>query len=762
MLDRIVLKEHQMFMVCDGNGDVASHNVDGHGLYWLDTRFLSLYALSFGAWRPQLLSASGEHNFMTTLQFANLAFQTSDGRDVPPRSLSIRRNRFLHAALHERVGIFNYNSFPVSLTLELSFGSDFRDMFDIRGYARRSKHGEIDSPRLDERDVVLGYTGLDGARRETRVRFDREPTRVDVHEPDPLPEGAVELIPGISGHGDPRAEVPIRPPTATAVFDLTVPPGRYDAITFEVIPSQGDQHPTGPADASLDASFSIMRQSYVEWEDTCTSITTDDEMVNAVLSRSLHDLRLLSDHVEDGYLPSAGIPWFSVPFGRDSLITAIQTLCLQPDLARATLKFLARHQGREVNDWRDEQPGKILHEIRLGELAVLGQVPHTPYYGSVDATPLYIIALGEYVRWTGDLDLVKDLRPNLEAALAWIEQYGDLDGDGYFEYLCKSSRGIRNQGWKDSADAVTHRDGAIAEPPIALAEVQAYVYGAWSAAADMLDLLGEPDRAVQLRYRTHDLRQRFQRDWWSEHDRFFAMALDDRKRPVQTVTSNVGHCLWAGMLDDDSARIVGARVVRDDMLCGWGIRTLSSLEPSFNPMSYHNGSVWPHDNSLVIAGLKRYGLDAEAVHVAEELLDAALRFPLYRLPELYCGFARDRRYYSMPAQYPVSCSPQAWAAGSAFLIVQSLLGLRADALAERLVLRPTLPRGINMVQVRNMRIGKHRVDLEVHRSGDGVHVDVTKAAPVAVVVEGPVAADRHALPHNGAVQSAPTSLPSRS
>ena len=737
MLDRIVLKEHQMFLVCDGSGDIAAHNVDGQGLYWHDTRFLSLFELSLDAGRPQLLSSSGEHNFMMTLQFANQAFQTADGQKVPPRSLSIRRNRFLHAALHERVGIFNYNAFPVPVTLSLTFGSDFRDMFDIRGYARRSKHGAIDRPRLDGQDIVLGYDGLDQMRRETRVRFDQEPASILVHDPDPIPAGLLETLPGISGAGDPRAEAPIRPPTATAVFALVLQPGQYANITCEVQVSQGEITPTNGGPGSLDTAFSAMRNSYREWEETCTEITTDDEIINAVLKRSLHDLRLLSDRIEHGYLPSAGIPWFSVPFGRDSLITSLQTLCLQPDIARASLLFLAEHQGRAVNDFRDEQPGKILHEIRLGELAALGDVPHTPYYGSVDATPLWVMTLGEYVRWTGDRELAEQLRPNLEAALNWIDEYGDVDRDGYVEYLCRSTRGIKNQGWKDSADSMRHRDGQQAEPPIALAEVQGYVYAAWMAASDLYALYGEPERARGWRQRAADLRTRFQQDWWSETDQFYVMALDSQKRPLETVSSNVGHCLWTGLLDDGPAWSVGDRLVREDMLCGWGVRTLSSLERSFNPMSYHNGSVWPHDNSIIVAGLKQYGMDERALQVAEQLLAAAVRFPLYRLPELYCGFARDHRYYSMPAQYPVSCSPQAWAAGSVFLVIQSLLGLRVDAAAERILLRPTLPTGINVLRVKNLHIGKHRVDFDVRREDGTLKVDVTQAAPVAVVVEPP-------------------------
>ena len=734
MLDRHVLKEHQMFLVSDGRGDIAAHNVDGQGLYWRDTRFLSLYELRLGTGQPQLLSSTGEHNFMTTLQFGNPAFQTADGQNVPARSISIRRNRFLHSALHERVGMFNYNRFPVRVRVSLTVGSDFRDMFDVRGYATRSKHGQIDPPRLDGDVVMLGYTGLDGVRRETRIHVDRAPSEVLV-EGASQQDGGLRTLPGISGAGDPRVESGIRPPTATLHFDLTLAPGRHDALTIEVVPCAGGERPIEAADTSLDAAFAVMRTSYADWEDHCTSITTDDEVVNAVVHRSLHDLRLLSDHIPEGYLPSAGIPWFSVPFGRDSLITALQTLMLQPDIARATLLFLAEHQGKVVNDFRDEQPGKILHEIRLGELATLRAVPHTPYYGSVDATPLWLVALGEYLDWTADWEVAERVRPNVEAALGWIDEYGDVDGDGFVEYVSRSTNGIRNQGWKDSHDSIGFRDGRLAEPPIALAEVQGYVYAARIAAARYFERFGERERAERLRAQARELRARFAERWWLPQERFFALALDREKRLVPSVSSNVGHCLWAGLLDDAAAMAVAERLMREDMLCGWGIRTLSSMETTFNPMSYHNGSVWPHDNSLIVAGLKRYGFDVEASRVAREVLDAAIRFPGYRLPELYCGFARDRRYYSMPAQYPVSCSPQAWAAGSVFLMLQALLGLRADADAERVLLRPRLIPNLNRVEVRRLRVGPHLLDLDVVRDGDQVRVDVLSSGGLGIVVE---------------------------
>ena len=743
MLERTVLKENEIFLVSDECGDIAAHNVDGQGLYWRDTRFLSLYELTVDGGRPQLLSAAGEHNFMTNLQFANAGFVTAEGRAVPARTISIRRNRFVHGGLHERIGLFNYNRFSVRLRLVLAFGSDFRDMFDIRGYARRTGHGAIEAPCQDGDSIVLGYGGLDGIRRSTTVWFDRAPDQVRIEETLEQPRDGVEKTPGISGAGDPRAEASIRPPTATATFDFEVAPGAFESLTAQIVPRiDGREETVHATTPSLDSEFVVMRESYEQWEASCTRISSDHELFNAVLRRSLHDLRLLSDRMASGYLPSAGIPWFSVPFGRDSLITAMQTLALQPEIARATLHFLARQQGKEINDWRDEQPGKILHEVRLGELARLGRVPHTPYYGSVDATPLFLVALGEYLRWTGDWGLGRELRPNVELALRWIDDYGDADGDGYVEYLCRSDRGIPNQGWKDSADAVSHRDGRPARPPIALAEVQGYVYRAKTAMADYFDTLSEPARGKELRRQAAELRAGFARDWWLESEGCFAMALDAEKRPVATVSSNPGHCLWAGLLEDEEARRLGQRLMAEDMLCGWGIRTLSTREPTFNPMSYHNGSVWPHDNSLIIAGLKRYGMDDLAMHVADEVVDAAVRFPLFRLPELYCGFTRDRRYFSMPARYPVSCSPQAWAAGSVFLIVQAMLGLQPDADAGVLTVRPTLLGRVGRLSVRNLRVGGHAVDLECFQDEGGPRVEIERSDPIDVVVEAPLVLSR--------------------
>lgn len=743
MLDRLVLKENQTFLVSDPGGDIRFGNDDGQGLYWQDTRFLCAFELRVNGESPQLLAAAGEHNFMSNLQLANPSMVQADGTHISARTVSIRRNRFLHNGLHERLGFFNYNPHDVVLDVILRVASDFRDMFDVRGYLRRTEFGHINAPEITDDSVCFTYTGLDGTERESMVRFDRPAADIVPHTPKP---GArwERGLPGISGAGDPRIDTAVEPAWADVHFQLRVPPSQYRAITITVEPRIRRELPAAllTADLTLDDEFLLIRDSYASWTASCTKITTDNEMVNAVIRRSVNDLRLLSDQVPDGFIPSAGIPWFSVPFGRDSLITSLQTLPLHPNVAYATLRFLAEHQGHKLDGFRDEEPGKILHEIRLGEAAALGQVPHTPYFGSVDSTPLFLITLSEYLRWTGDLDFGRSMRPIVERALEWIDRYGDLDGDGLVEYQSQSSTGIRNQGWKDSHDSIAFRDGRPVDPPIALCEVQGYVYDAKLRMAEYFTLIGESQRGEQLVREAESLQRRFQEAFWLPDERFYAMALGPGKEHVRSIGSNAGQALWSGIIDDPYVDGVVHRLMEDDLRCGWGVRTLSSHEPTFNPMSYHNGSVWPHDNSLIVAGLKRAGHDREAAVVAGEVLDAAVRFPSFRIPEVYCGFARDRRYFSMPAQYPVSCSPQAWAAASVFLIIQSVLGLQINAFQRRLTLRPFLPNGLRVVHLENLRVAGHSLDMWVRQTGDRVDVETSGASSLDVIVHQAAEAER--------------------
>jgi len=738
VLERSVLKEGQLFLVADRGGDIKPLNLEGQGLYYRDMRHLSLFEMDIMGTRLTLLGSAGELNFMSTLQFANDTLLGPSGAVIAePRTISIRRNRFLHDRLHERLGLVNYNPHPVELVVRFTFGSDFRDMFEVRGYySDGHERGEVRPIEVLDDGVQLAYSGEDGVERRTRVTFDPEPHHVEILNDRLRKLGQAEALPGLGQWTDPREEGRVIPPIAAAVFHIALPPMQARSVTITITPEASDAPrrvrlaPSPESDAergrALDHAFVGIRDSYEAWRSASTHIETDHELFDQLLRRALRDLRLLVDDVEGDLVPTAGIPWFAVPFGRDSLITAVQTLCLQPAIAAGTLRFLARHQGTEVNDFRDEAPGKILHEVRTGELAKLRKVPHSPYYGSVDSTPLFLVTLGEYVTWTGDLDLARQLLPNAEAGLAWMDQYGDVDGDGFLEFQTRSSEGMRNQGWKDSPDSATHRDGHLAEPPIALAEVQAYRYAAHREMAHLYARLGQAAREREQRAAAERVRAQFlERLPLADADGpFWAMGLDGAKQPIETITSNPGHALWCGLLRGDEARAATERLLKDDMLCGWGLRTLSSKARSFNPMSYHNGSVWPHDNALIALGMKRAGCDAAAREVASQVFEAGLRFPGSRLPELWCGFARDQRYQSTPAQYPVSCSPQAWAAGSAFMLLQALLGLEADAFERVVRLRPLLPTWLGRISLRKLRVAGSQVDLDVVRQGHRTMVDI--------------------------------------
>ena len=737
MLDRLVLKENEIFAVTDRDGNIRAQSADGQGLYLGDTRFLSLFDFSIDDVPLQLLSSAGELNFTSTLQLANLPATLSDGAHLPARTLSVRRNRFIDNGLHERIGLLNYGGRALTVELRLTFGADFRDLFDVRAYAERTQRGLVETPEASGDVIRLKYLGRDQVPRTTVIDFDRVPDRVDLLNPEaqaigPPPEHLTSEL-----ESDPRTESGRTPPLAQASFTVTLAPRGRWSVAVHVAPVVGVQPKPPPPAPLLDDSFGRILDRYREWEAGCTRITTDHELLNQLILQSLHDLRLTMNRAETGLLPVAGIPWFAVPFGRDSLITALQTLCLTPDIAYGTLRFLAAYQGKAVDPWRDEEPGKILHEIRSGEMAALREVPQTPYYGSADATPLFVYVFTELVRWTDDWELADALRPNIERALEWIRTYGDVDGDGLVEYRSRSPKGIRNQGWKDSFDAVCFPDGQLAEPPIAMAEIQGYCYGAEARMAPLFRRWGEKEKAEACERSAAMRKRRFDEAFWLEREGFYAEALDREKRPVPAMTSNPAHCLLMGMLDGPRADAFVERLMREDMLCGWGIRTLSSDYPTFNPMSYHNGSIWPHDNSIVAAGLQRSGYAVAALRVIQETFEAGLRLPGYRVPELYCGFSRDRRYQSSPAAYPVACSPQSWAAGAVFLMLQHLIGIEPALSERRLVLRPSLLPSLNEVHFADMRLGEQKVSIHVWRSGQDIRCEVDGANGLEVVIDQP-------------------------
>lgn len=722
------LKENEIFAITTADGDITARG-EGLGLFFRDTRFLCVYELELEGVPLQLLASSGELNFMSSLQFTNAAAELPDGMPLPARTLSVRRNRFVDRGLHERIGVFNYNAFPVVLRVGLTVGSDFCDMFDVRNSTRPAARGWESEPELHGPTIRLRYTGLDGVVRSTRIDFDRTPFSTETTPP-PSPSPRGERAADPDGRADPR-----RPPyLVRSTFEAVIQPRSSWALSLHVAPMVDSANGQGSF-PSLDDSFGRVLLAHEEWEATCTRIWTDNQLLNALIRQSLHDLRLTINQTPAGLIPVAGIPWFSVPFGRDSLITSLQTLCLNPEVAVGTLRFLARYQGKEIDPWRDEEPGKILHELRSGELAALREVPHTPYYASIDATPLFLYLMGQLLRWTGDWALASTLRENLDAALGWMQGYGDQDGDGLLEYANRSPAGMRHQAWKDSHDAVQFPDGQSAEAPIAPVEVQAYAYAAEIEMARLHDHWGHGERTKQLQASADRRRNAFEQAFWMEAEGFYAQALDARKMPVRAITSNPGHCLLMGIMPDDRAAAVARRLLEDDMLSGWGIRTLSANYPTFNPMSYHNGSVWPHDNSLVVAGLRHTGHEAAALRVTEQILDAGVRLPQYRLPELYCGFSRDRRYQAAPAAYPTACSPQSWAAGAVFLMLQHMIGLEPDLPSGRLRVRPALLPCIGEIHFEGMRLGSRRVSIHVWREQGDVRLAVDGASGLQVTAE---------------------------
>jgi glycogen debranching enzyme len=707
----LVLKEDEVFIVSDDAGNVTRETAEG--LYYHDTRYLSLFNLKVNGQELELLNSSGEQNFMANLEFANLYFTLADGTRVRTQTIKFERNRFIMDGMYEHLKITNFNRFSVPLTISLTLSADFRDMFDIRGFPR-AQYGVIQTPEWNGKQLAFRYRGADNVETSCQVSFDREPDNVDISLPEQQVSAAVESGTIAPNLVNPAEQVVINAPTVTLTWNIEAAPQVEIGLGMRVYP---DELKARSSNASYDNMVDELNRRYQQWDEQSSQISCNEELFNRLLGRSSQDLRMLMELQPDGsYFPDAGIPWFACPFGRDSLFTAYQTLMLNPGIAVGTLRYLAKHQGSEVNDWRDEQPGKIVHEMRFGEMARLNLVPHGAYYGSVDSTPLFLMLFVETMRWLDDDKLYDELLPHIDRALEWIDKYGDLDGDGFVEYQQRSERGIRNQVWKDSEDSTEFPDGAFAEPPVAAVEVQGYVYAAKQGLAALFARKGRAEQAARLQQQADEMKRHFNAAFWMPDLGFYAQALDRDKQPVPTISSNPGHCLFAGIIDADKAEQVVRRLMQPDMASGWGIRTISSSDPNYNPMSYHNGSIWPHDNSLIVAGMKRYGFHDEANAIVSQMFEAAMRFRYYRLPELFCGFSREGRYHSRPSEYPVSCSPLAWAAGATLLFTQSIIGLQPDAHAGKLTLSPHLPTWLNTLRVCNLRIGERRIDLLINRA----------------------------------------------
>jgi glycogen debranching enzyme len=684
------LKHDDTFVVLDSHGDIGASAGGPDGLFNADTRYLARLELVLDEVQPLLLGSNlRDDNSALTVDLTNPDVYRGGRLVLRKDMLHIVRTIFLwRGAAYQRVGVQNHSEDPASFDLTLLFDNDFADLFEVRG-ERRQRRGSGSSKLLGPSDVVLDYVGLDEKLRVTALQFDPRPTRLAVN---------------------------------AATYHLDLAPQQVRSLFVTVSCNKQTISKPVPFFRGLLAHRREMRQS----TRGATSIETSNDIFNEVLCRSMADLNILMTDTAQGRYPYAGIPWYSTTFGRDGIITALQMLWVDARVARGVLKRLALYQARTVDPLADAEPGKILHEMRGGEMAALREVPFAQYYGSVDATPLFVLLAGLYVERTGDEKTLAELWPSIEAALSWIDGPGDPDKDGFVEYRRASEQGLANQGWKDSYDAIFHADGRLAQGHIALAEVQGYVFAGKRLAALCAMRLGFAERARQLEAEAQRLAERFEEAFWCEELGIYALALDGTKEPCRVRTSNAGQLLFTGLVREERARIVAADLMRPDFFTGWGIRTVARGEARYNPMSYHNGSIWPHDNALIALGLARYGLKHSVEQVFKALFDAATYMDLRRLPELFCGFRREKG--RGPTLYPVACAPQAWASATPFTLLEAALGLEFDARRGEIRLRnPRLPGFINEVILRELRLGPASVDLRVRQHGDDVSLEVMRS-----------------------------------
>lgn len=726
----LTLKDDDLFLLTDTLGNIiASCAIDDRstsmGLFCRDTRFLSRLELQIDQRSPILLNSTADKGFVLSVLCTN----PSLGDRIRAESIGIKRELVINGGLFEEIEVSNYSTQPASFELSLSFDADFKDLFEIRGYGREQRgqilrhlsdvdngHAADPTPTADHltdldgaasmhaepMQLILAYKGLDNSLMESRIFFVHcQPT-------------------AIKGN--------------TAIWHLNLATHETLKLGYRIQLFTNDRSVSAvstPVMLSQAKAAELMEEN--NWRQQVTQIRTDKNSFNQIVTRAEQDIYLLRQSFDKSKVLSAGVPWFSTLFGRDSIIAASQTLMLDPQIARETLKVLARYQGKAEDEWRDEQPGKILHEIRFGEMARCQEIPHTPYYGTVDATPLWLMLYAEYYAWTADYETLDALWPNALAAMDWIDR--SCRETGYLSYHRKSSRGLDNQGWKDSGDCIVNRWGQLATGSISLCEVQAYVYAAKIRLSQIARMKKRIDLADRWEEEARNLKTRFNRDFWMEEQDYCALALDGEGKPVDSITSNPGHCLSLGILTPEKSYSVAERLRAPDMFNGWGIRTLSSLSPAYNPMGYHVGSVWPHDNALTAMGLRSLGLIDQALELSQGIFDMTERQPYQRPPELFCGF--ERTDDADPVHYPVACTPQAWATGSVFQLVQMMVNLVPDAPSNYLrIIDPALPESISYLSLKNLRVGPTLLDLEFERSDSATACRVSKKrGNLRVVIE---------------------------
>jgi glycogen debranching enzyme len=684
---RRALKHGDTFVVVDTHGDIGASSGGPDGLFHADTRFLSHLELRLNNVQPLLLGSNvRDDNTLLAVDLTNPDLYAGEHIALQKDIVHVARTIFLwRGTAYQRIAVRNHGLEPVEISLSLHFDNDFADLFEVRG-ERRARRGTTSRRRIPGSDqVLLSYKGLDDTWRRTTLEFDPPPAELN---------------------------------EATAVYRLVLAPHESVPIFLLISCREAVEDRPRPFMRGLLAAHRELRRETREM----ASVETSNELFNEVLCRSAADLGMLMTETPQGRYPYAGIPWYSTTFGRDGLITAIEMLWCDPAMARGVLRRLAAFQAKHADADADAEPGKILHEMRSGEMAALREVPFGLYYGSVDSTPLFVLLAGLYVERTGDTAMLRELWPTICAGLAWIDGPGDADRDGFVEYYRKTAQGLANQGWKDSHDAIFHADGTPAQGPIALAEVQGYVFAAKQIGARLARRLGHAELAATLERDALRLAERFEAAFWCPQIETYALALDGEKRPCAVRTSNAGQILFTGIARADRARLVAQGLLGPRFFSGWGIRTVARGEARYNPMSYHNGSIWPHDNALIALGFARYGLNRSVATVSKGLFDAAAYMDMRRLPELFCGFQRERR--RGPTLYPVACAPQAWASATPFSLVQASLGLEFAPDQREIRLRnPVLPSFLDEITLRNLRLGESVCDLKVRRHGDEVSVE---------------------------------------
>lgn len=685
---RLTLNQGETFAIFDRIGDIRNYGERSQGVFYKGCRFLSCLELRMSGRRPELLSSTvREECEVLSADLTNPEVSGSPSR-MDRGTIHLGRMKFLrNGSCHEKIRIENFGLDSLVLPLEIRMHADFKDLFELRGLQRQAERGSLRQGPIGRGRFEAVYDGKDGIRRQLQVT---------------LPEDWEQRGAG-SFHNN-----------------CELAPGKFREMEIVYEMSVGAERRMRRA---WPVSLLQLEEEVTDQKKEIADLTSSNNLFNHWVGRSKLDLISLLSEVGGQRYPFAGVPWYNTVFGRDGIITAMQCLLVAPQVARDVLTYLGNHQAGSDDSTRDAEPGKILHEVRDGELVNLGEVPFKHYYGSVDSTPLYLWLAGLYLRRTGDVEFIRKLWPNIKLALEWIDRFGDIDGDGFVEYERRSEKGLTNQGWKDSFDSISHADGSLLEGPIALCEVQAYTYQAKLSVANIAECLGEPERADSLRQQAADLKKAFNEAFWIEKDGFVALALDGKKHQASVVSSNPGHCLAASILDGERAERVAERLMVSDLYSGWGLRTLSAKEKRYNPMSYHNGSIWPHDTSIAAWGMAIAGKTGLAARICEDLFEASSNFPMQRVPELFCGF--DRRPNEGPVQYPVACSPQAWAVASVYQLISSQLGIEVHAEKKLIHLtKPALPSFLSELRIENIMVPGGHFGLRFIRFGGDVSVDV--------------------------------------